>query len=63
MRAETHSSVLAFSLASKPISTLSKPSGRSLQAGWRSWMARMAIHYAMRFFGKEFTRMGWRTPG
>jgi hypothetical protein len=24
-------------------------------------MTRMAIHYATRLFGVEFTRMGWRT--
>ena len=62
MRAGTPSSVLAFGLASKLISTLSEPSGHSLQAGRRSWMTRMVIHYATRLFGEEFVRMGWRTP-
>ena len=61
MCAGTPSSVLAFGLASKPISMLSEPSGRSLQAGRRSWMTRMVIHYATRLFGVEFARMGWRT--
>ncbi len=63
MHAGTPSSVLAFGLASKPISMLSKPCGRSLQAGRRSsWMTRMTIHYAnhyaTRLFGEEFARMG-----
>ena len=62
MRAGTSSYVLAFGLASKPISPLSEPSGRSLQAGWGSWMTKMAFHYATKLFGKEFARMEWRTP-